>query len=239
MELRLQPTAGPQRRTLRFRGVQHAHADPVEPCEYLEEPVYHLELLLAGTGQRRDKAVRYEVANPLMIAAGGGRINEAFYLPELRPSLRTRPLPGTPLVTTQEMDRYWEGRDVPESAYCAAIEPVGTAPVLAPGGGRNVLVRVANEGTERWPRGLDRTPAIRASSRWLHPDGSVHTADGLRTGFTRDVRPGERILVPLDVVAPPEPGHYVLEVDLVHEDVRWFGQGCRVGIEVAVHVGRA
>ena len=131
------------------------------------------------------------------------------------------------------MDRRWEGRDVPESGYRAAIEPVGTAPVLAPGEGRNVFFRVTNHGTERWPRGLDRTPAIRASYRWLHPDGSVHTADGLRTGFTRDVGPGERILVPLDVVAPPEPGRYVLEVDLVHEDVRWFAQGCRVEVEVA------
>jgi hypothetical protein len=241
--------------TLRFRGVQHAHADPVEPCEYIEEPVYHLELLLAGTDDRRDKALRYEVSNPLLIAAGGGRINEAFYLPELRPTLRTRPLPevdrasvervlaarGTlaapplpkaPLVTAQEMDRRWEGRDVPESGYRAAIEPVGRAPALAPGEGRNVFFRVTNHGTERWPRGLDRTPAIRASYRWLHPDGSVHTADGLRTGFTRDVGPGERILVPLDVVAPPEPGRYLLEVDLVHEDVRWFGQGCHVEVVV-------
>jgi len=242
--------------TLRFRGVQHAHADPVAPCEYIEEPVYHLELLLAGTDQRRDKALRYEVANPLLLAAGGGRINEAFYLPELRTSLRTRPLPegdraavervlsarGTvsapplpaaPLVTVDEMDRRWEGRTVPESGYRAAIEPVGTAPALAPGEGRNLVFRVTNQGTERWPRGLDRTPAIRASYRWLHPDGSVHTADGLRTGFTRDVGPGERILVPLDVVAPPEPGRYLLEVDLVHEDVRWFAQGCRVEVEVA------
>lgn len=242
--------------TLRFRGVQHAHADPVVPCEYIEEPVYHLELLVAGPEQRRDKAIRYEVANPLLIAAGGGRINEAFYLPELRPSLRTRPLPeadraavervlaarGTvaapplpdaPLVTVDVMDHRWDGRDVPDSGYRAAIEPVGTAPALAPGEGRNVFFRVTNQGTERWPRGLDRTPAIRASYRWLHPDGSVHTADGLRTGFTRDVGPGEQILVPLDVVAPPETGRYLLEVDLVHEDVRWFGQGCRVEVDVA------
>ena len=83
-----------------------------------------------------------------------------------------------------------------------------------------------------WPRGLDWQPAIRPSYHWLHADGSVHTADGLRTGFTRDVRPGERILVPLEVVAPQAPGRYLLEVDLVHEDVRWFEQGCRVEIEV-------
>lgn len=242
--------------TLRFRGVQHAHADPVEPSEYLEEPVYHLELLLTGTDERRDKAIRYEVANPLLIAPGGGRMNEAFYLPELRASLRTRLLPaadrtavervlaaaGTvaaagsrdaPLVTAEEMDRHWERRDVPETAYRAAIEPVGAPPALAPGEGRSVLFRVANEGSERWPRGLDREPAIRATYRWLQPDGSVHTADGVRTGFTRDVEPGERILLPLEVAAPNEPGRYLLEADLVHEHVRWFEAGCRVEVEVA------
>jgi Glycosyltransferase sugar-binding region containing DXD motif len=243
--------------TLRFRGDQHAHADPVEPCEYVEDPVYHLELLDAGIEERRDKAIRYEVANPLVTAPGGGRINEAFYLPELRPSLRTRPVPEVdraaverartargaiagaegwraPLVTADETDRHWDGRAVPESAYRATIEPVGTPPALAAGQGRTMPFRVANEGTEQWPRGLDRRPAIRASYHWLHPDGSVHAADGLRTGFSRDVYPGDRILVPLQVVAPPAPGRYVLEVDLVHEGVRWFEQSCRIEVEVEV-----
>ena len=242
--------------TLRFGGLLHSGADPAGPCEYLEDPIYHLELLLAPPDRRRDKAVRYEVANPLLIAPGGGRINEAFYLPELRESLRTRPVPavdraalervmsatGTipapadfdgPLVTADEADRHWIGRTVPSSAYRTTIEPVGAPPMLAPGEGRIVLFCVTNEGTEVWPRGLDWQPAICASYHWLHADDSVHTADGLRTGFTRDVRPGERILVPLQVVAPAEPGRYVLEADLVHEEVRWFEQSCRVEVEVA------
>ena len=242
--------------TLRFEGLLHSAADPCEPCEYLEEPIYHLELLLASPDRRRDKAVRYEVANPLLIAPGGGRMNEAFYLPELRATLRTRPAPaadraavervvaatGTipgpadfdaPFVSAEESDRHWKGRAVPPSAYRVAIEPVGAPPTLAPGEGRIVPFRVTNEGTEVWPRGLDWQPAIRPAYHWLHADGSVHTFDGLRTGFTRDVRPGERILVPLGVVAPAAPGRYLLEVDLVHEEVRWFEQGCRVEIEVA------
>ncbi len=241
--------------TLRFRGLLHSGAEPAEPCEYLEVPIYHLELLLAGLDQRRDKAVQYEVVNPLVIAAGGGRINEAFYLPELRDGLRTRPLPagdraaveravratGTiaaradfdaPLVTAAEADRHWHGRALPESAYRATIEAAGAPPALAPGEGRIVSFRVTNDGTEAWPRGLDWRPAIRPSYHWLHADGSVHTADGVRTGFTRSLRPGEQILVPLQVVAPPEPGRYLLEVDLVHEEVRWFEQGCRVEVEV-------
>jgi hypothetical protein len=241
--------------TLRFRGVQHTGADGDEPCEYLEGPIYHLELLLAGPDRRRDKAVRYEVVSPLMIAHGGGRLNEAFYLPELRDSVRTRRLPegdraaieralratgsiaapadlDGPLVTAAETNRYRAGRPVPQSAYRAMVEPVGAPPTLAPGETRSVLFHVTNEGTEHWPRGLDWKPAIRPSYHWLHLDGSVHTADGTRTGFTRDVPPGDRILVPLEVAAPTAAGRYVLDVDLVHEDVRWFDQGCRVEVEV-------
>jgi hypothetical protein len=241
--------------TLRFSGLLHSGADRAEPCEYIEDPIYHVELLVEGLDTRRDKVIRYEVANPLLVAAGGGRLNEAFYLPELRASLRTRPLPaadraavegslaatGTiaapaglaaPLVTAEETDRHWQNRTVGESAYRAAIEPVGPPPTLAPGETRIVPVRVTNEGSEEWPHGLDWKPAIRASYHWLHADGSVHTPDGLRTGFTRDVRPGERILVALEVAAPAAPGRYLLEVDLVHEDVCWFDQGCRVEVEV-------
>jgi hypothetical protein len=71
------------------------------------------------------------------------------------------------------------------------------------------------------------------SYRWLRPDGSVHAADGVRTPFPRTVAPGETVVVPLHVVAPPEPGDYVLHVDVVHDEVTWFDcpwtQPVRVG----------
>ena len=242
--------------TVRFRGVQHAHADPVQPCDYVAEPIYHLELLASSLAERRDKAIRYEAARPLLTAAGGGRFNEAFYLPELRPGVRTRALPAVdvpgvrralaadgevpagdtaavPSVSLAQLDRHWERRAVPESAYRAQIEPAGPAPTLRPGESGKLLFRVANRGTEAWPWGLDRDPAIRMSYHWWRPDGSAHTSDGVRTSFSRTVLPGEQVLVPLEVLSPAEPGHYVLEPDVVHEHVRWFDQGCRVDVAVA------
>ena len=78
--------------SLRVRGLQHLHAEPVKPCEYIEEPFYHLELLITDEERRRDKAVRYESSRPHLLAPGGGRINEAFYLPELHNSLEFRPV---------------------------------------------------------------------------------------------------------------------------------------------------
>ncbi|HEX5852429.1 MAG TPA: glycosyltransferase [Solirubrobacteraceae bacterium] len=242
--------------TLRVPGIQHVHTAPVAPREYVAEPFYHLDLLTTDLQSRRDKAIRYEVARPHMLAAGGGRINEAFYLPELRDSLdlhavpeedrpaiaraladqavaaKRAPLETVPFISLVEMDRVWEGRAVSEDAYRARIEPRERTSTLAPSEQRHVFFAVSNEGTERWPASLDADPPIRLSYRWLNPDASVHVEDGPRSPFSRVVDPGESILTPLHVDAPPDPGDYILEVDVVHEHVRWFGCSCRVPVRV-------
>ena len=250
--------------TLRVRGLQHLHAEPVTPCEYIEEPFYHLELLISDEEQRRDKVVCYESWRPNLLAPGGGRINEAFYLPELRDSLELRPVPSedqesimraldgpsaqaldrpsapaskasvesVPVVSVEEMDRRWEGRTVRPDAYKARIEPREPGLSLVPAERRHVLFRVCNEGGERWPANLDEKPQIRLSYRWLNRDRSVHTPEGPRSAFPRVVAPGERILAPLHVDAPEAAGDYVLEVDIVHEHVRWFDCVCRVPVRV-------
>jgi hypothetical protein len=254
---------------LRVRGLQHLHAEPASPCEYIEEPLYHLELLISDEQSRRDKAVRYELARPQLLAPGGGRINEAFYLPELRQSLELRPVaqedrgaiaraledrskdPSArsngqpvagaanrrPLISLEEMDRMWEGRAVGPDAYRASIEPRDPTLSLAPSERLSVFFRVCNEGSERWPADLDESPQIRLSYRWLHPDMSVHTEAGPRSPFPRALAPGEGVLTPLQVDAPAVDGDYVLEVDVVHEHVRWFDCACRVPVRVQPPAG--
>jgi inositol phosphorylceramide mannosyltransferase catalytic subunit len=242
--------------TLRISGQQHTYAEPVTPCEYIEEPLYHLDLLTNSREQRLDKAVRYEVARPKMPVAGGGRINEAFYLPELRKSLKLRPVPaedrGTiaqalagspapvsstpaenaPYVSLEETDRMWEGRKIRPDTYRASIEPREPTLVLAPSERRHVLMRVRNEGGERWPANLGERPLIRLSYHWRNADGSMHTPEGPRSAFPRTVSPGECILAPLHVDAPAVVGEYVLEVDIVHEHRRWFKCSRRIPVRV-------
>ncbi|MGH2905086.1 MAG: glycosyltransferase [Solirubrobacteraceae bacterium] len=248
--------------TLRVNGQQHTDPEPVSPREYIEEPFYHLDLLTTSRRQQLDKVVCYEVARPRLLAAGGGRINEAFYLPELRDSpklhsvadedraaiaraLQKSSAPQTtaladpaelikdvPFVSLKEMDRFWEGRVVDNSAHRASIEPFQATSSLTPSEQRHLFFHVTNEGTERWPARLDEKPPIRLSYRWLNPDGSVHTAEGPRSPFSRAVSPGERILTPLHVDAPADTGDYVLEVDIVHEHARWFDCSCRVPVRV-------
>src|SRR5262249_26177670 len=96
----------------------------------------------------------------------------------------------------------------------------------------SLYFRVANEGSEHWPARLEESPPIRLSYRWLDVDLSVHTSEGARSPFSRPLGPGETILTPLEVEAPAAPGEYVLEVDVVHADGRWFDCPCRVAARV-------
>lgn len=248
--------------SLRISGQTHSDPEPVAPREYIDEPLYHLDLLTSSHRQRLDKVVRYEADRSRLPAAGGGRLNEAFYLPESRrdaPKLRpcpeedraaiARALDGSPtpaagvpvgdvpFVSLRKMDRMWEGRAVGADAYRASIEPYRPPLSLAPAERRHVAFWVRNEGDERWPACLEEEPRIRLSYRLLNPDGSIHTPEGPRSAFPRAVGPGEQILVPLHVDAPASSGEYVLEVDVVHEDVRWFDCACRVPVRVEHPLG--
>jgi hypothetical protein len=246
--------------TLRVRGQLQLQADPVAPLEYVEEPIYHLSLLTNSEQARLDKAVLYEGMRPHVRAPGGGRINEAFYLPELRSALELNPVPdedraliaralapvpvarastvahapAASYVTLREMDHLWEERPIANDAYRARIEPYEPTISLTSGESHSVLLSVSNEGTERWPARLDEKPLIRLGHRWLNVDGSLNTEDTPRSPFARVVIPGERVLTPLEVVAPTHPGDYILEADVLHEGVKWFGCGCRI----TAHVGQ-
>jgi hypothetical protein len=130
-----------------------------------------------------------------------------------------------------ELDRHWRGREYPATAYEARIELYGPPPRLAPDRTDSVFVRVTNLGTETFPGLPEDDPAIRLSYRWLDGDGSPLVSEGVRTAFSAPVPAGRTIVAPVTVVAPG-PGRYVLEVDLVHEHIRWFGSKLRIPVEV-------
>jgi hypothetical protein len=239
--------------TLRFSGVQHSSAEPALPARYVEEPLLHLACVLDSAATRRSKAIKYEVLRPHLEVPGGGSINRVMYFPELYARRRPAPLPAdelaaigrvlgaadapraavgsVPTTSLEESDRWWAGRALSPSAYAARIEPFELPSRLLVGETRAVHVRVTNAGSETWPWG-DVGPLIRCAYRWLHPNGTAAVQEGLRTPFTSEVAPGERVVVPLVVQAPEQPGSFVLEFDLVHEHVRWFGATCRIAVTV-------
>ena len=71
-----------------------------------------------------------------------------------------------------------------------------------------------------------------AGYRWWSGPHEVPETAALRTALPADVPSGGTAVVPVHVVAPPGPGDYGLELDLLHDDVRWFGVGAsrQVGV---------
>ena len=239
-------------RVLRFPGEMHSSAEVAGGARYLDLPLYHADLLLNTLEQREKKAAIYERLRPGL--RNNGRPVNYVYLPERLPSLRTAPVPvvdrellrrflrpdggavpsasTVPVVSVSraEIDQQWEGRPLAASAYAARLEPVELHSMTA-GALHLVFVRVTNLGTECWPSGADARPEIRLTYTWPTNDGEVRAA-GLRSAFPAALGPGETAIVPALVVAPEAHGTHVLQFDLVHEHVRWFGCDARVDVAV-------
>ena len=241
-----------------FPGITHWPIEAVGPHRYVEAPLYHTDLLLNPLDRRREKSNRYERVLPGK-RVGGLPLNHAYYLPENRADVavapvpdedarqielvlagdpwgeRTAPADGLRHATRAEVDLHWHGRAAGAELYRARLEPLRAVLSLAARETRALDVRVVNDGTHTWPPGTLGSPQVRVSYRWRSPGGEIVVGDGLRTPFPHTVRPGESALVPVDVTAPALPGAYVLELDLVHEHVRWFGNPVTLDIEIEPH----
>ena len=238
------------RRTLRFRGTLHSTAEPLLPTRYLEAPVYHLTLLVTSTEERERRVRRYEV-----LPAAGPLDNAAVYLPERADAPRTA---ETPPEDVDLIRRALAGRvstdaeadvvDVPladalrlsplralaPEAYDVEIEVLAEELVLTAGTARELSVRLRNRGSECFPWG-DWSPPVRLAYHWLDGTGQSVVFDGERTLLPADLAPGGEAVVPARVSAGElEPGAYILEIDLVHEGVRWFGRSARLPATVEV-----
>lgn len=234
------------RRLLRFPLEMHRPIEVLGPSRYVSEPLYHLDCIETSRASREKKVTRYDGLGPSKRVLGLP-MNEAFYLPELRPGVATARVPdedaeligsvitasppspisgATGRATRAEIDAVWEGRTLTEPDYRARIELLEKVELHA-GEARTVDVLVENLGGTVWPWG-DAAPEIRLVARWPGIEGATE----LRTELPCDVRPGETLLVPVHVAAPEQGGRYGFEIDLVHEHVRWFE--CGVALEVDV-----
>jgi hypothetical protein len=241
-------------RFLQFSDVFHRPLVCHGPSTYVESPLWHLDAVLNPAAKRRMKAAAYEQERPGMRLEGLAH-NTSLYLPELHPDLELLPVPvedreaieaaltfpTAPLgehrapivhVTSADLSRAWVGLPYRESLYGATLT-VDTAPVAMGAGSQHTVdVRVTNQSDVVWRWGRDARPEIRLAYRWLSEGDPVREPEALRTTFPADLPPGETLLTPVHVVAPQEPGAYTLEIDLVHEHVRWFGRGVSNAVNV-------
>lgn len=238
-----------------FPGITHWPIQAIGPHRYLDTPLYHADLLLTTTEQRRAKVRRYETAAPGRRVAGLP-MNDAYFLPEDREPVAVAPVdepdretltrllalepwpepqpPRKPIrvATREEIDAHWHGAEATDDLYRGRLELAEEPEAFAVGEERALLVRVTNLGTHVWPHDGIGWPAVRIGYRWLDDSDEVVVAEGLRTPLPEALAPGETRLVPIDVLAPPRAGRHALVLDLLHESVRWFG--CEASVEIDV-----
>lgn len=196
-----------------------------------------LTLRPEGPGQVRTQRDSQFFVYRLRVASEQARIatytrerppNNCPYFPEKPTSEELFPL-GVAL--TYLGDRDPDGREL----YALSWGPPPAPLRLRAGEQTMIPVQLWNRSEEPWtPHGAAR---VRLAYHWLRADGSVAVRDGERTELPREVEPGGELRVEQRVVAPAEPGSYVLELDPVYEGVAWFserngGITARVPVEV-------
>ena len=242
---------------LRFPSKMHTTVQAIGARRFLRAPLYHPDLLLNDVAARERKCARYEDGRPGFVI-DGLPLNELYYLPERRDDLRlatlpeadgaaiaafldAQPLTGTARGSVERVDldvvmRKSEERSLTEEDYRARVALLDDDLRLVAGEWRTFDIEITNLGTTHWPGGLDARPQVRLAYHWVGARGK--TEEGMRTAIGAPVAPGASAIVPVQVIGPATPGAIEIEIDLVHEHVRWFGRGVRAQIEVRTPTGR-
>ena len=97
-----------------------------------------------------------------------------------------------------------------------------------------VRVCLQNVGTQGW-RSIDWHPTF-VSYHWLDREGNMVVLDGERTPFLTTLYPTQRRCLRPYVYAPEAPGVYILQFDLVREQIAWFSQKGADTLEFEVEV---
>ena len=157
------------------------------------------------------------ILSGLIIAACQGKAPE-----EARPAVNQNA--RTPI-------RSMNASALPDTGFKAEITIASPPAKLRAGQKETIQVNIKNASDVQWyARGgevntnPDNRFYIAIGNRWLKAEGEqlVTNMDG-RYGLPKNLPPGAEVEVPLQITAPKDPGEYILEVDLVQEQVAWFG----------------
>jgi polysaccharide pyruvyl transferase WcaK-like protein len=235
-----------------FPTAVHQPPEVAGPGRYLEEPIYHLDLLLQDEQARLAKALRYESQRPGLRSEAGLGQNVGFYVPErFVGDLHTTPVPdadaqvlreviaaasGSTSSSTEVAGSARQGVELarrdhtvpkPGSAKVDVFD-AGPASWIA-GNQVRLVVRVENRSESAW--WWNEEPPIRVGGKVLDQDGN-QCGPEFRAELPCVVEPGSAELVPLVVSAPWRAGPYALEVGIVREGVAWFDSIARHPVEV-------
>jgi hypothetical protein len=124
--------------------------------------------------------------------------------------------------------------EVAPLAFHAHFEAVQASAVMATGLDYTVRATIVNTDRVAWPSA--GFAPVRLAQHWVDARGRAIVWDGVRRELEHEVKPGERLELALDVVAPEQPGRYTLVLDMVQEGVSWFARHGTIPGKVAVTV---
>jgi hypothetical protein len=229
----------------RFEGRVHMPGECLGEARMSDLALYHLVQLTMSLDDRRRKREWYESLVPGLAVEDFPM--QDMYVPEEIDGLETASvaaadLPaieallqpkavephegaGQPIedATLRDIALYNTDRPLSEGAYRARIEFVAPRSSFPPGVPRHFEVVVENLGDELWRPADGRPPEIQLGWRWRDLRSGKHLREQGRVGFTETVLPGHRTRLQVVVPTPTVPGAYALELDVVHEHIRWFG----------------
>jgi len=236
----------------RFEGPVHTTPHATAEVRHVALAFYHVDLVVQPEAARRLKAIAYETFRPGVEYRGLSA--NALYLPEafeletvpvprqdialVEALVSPKPPPGKPPprarvepAASREIAAFTQSVKVAAEDYRATLRLREPPASLTSGAPHPIVITIRNEGSTAWPWGGDVEPLIRLGYRWIQPDTGEAVLDR-RALLTETVRPGRETLLTIAVETPEEADDYVLEFDLVHEHVRWFG--CEVRARVTV-----
>ncbi len=123
---------------------------------------------------------------------------------------------------------------IKSTAATGPMAPGAFRAELTLGDGPNVMtasrravfyVTIKNTGDTAWPAlgQADGGFATKLGNHWLNENGVMVVQDDARASLLFDLQPGQETEIPITVTAPPQPGTYTLEIDMLQELVNWFG----------------
>lgn len=102
---------------------------------------------------------------------------------------------------------------------------------------RPVTVKVKNSSEALWQNYPETQMYVyNLAYHWLDGEGNPLLFDGLRTALPVPLAPGAEIEMQARVQAPAAPGEYLLEFDVVREQLSWFGEQGSPTVRIEVQV---
>jgi hypothetical protein len=235
-------------------GICHTSVTERFPARLVHDPcLYHVEAIVLSAEERAEKLSRYLALDTALIVGHSEEFQTRQKFPERYPGLATAAVPDRDaariadalesraldappryagLATRAEIDGFWPERTLDEDSYRGAVRVLDPPETLRPGQRACLRLAVRNDGPELWPGGPERRPLVRVGQRWLDGNGSPSAEPEGRGDLPAPLQPGMESIVPIEIAVPAAPGRYLLELDLVHEFVRWFDRPTRVSVSV-------